>query len=530
MCKLVRHGANTTGEEATPQRVIEYIQGAHLYSRLVNAPGRDRLCRHTADVAVVGSGLVGSVVARMLAEAGAGVLLLDGGSPMSDPPGVHLRNVPECRADEAYYAALQRAHLRPVSMPAAREPLRPGVPTMPERGGLNRGQGRKGNLPAARSTALFGGMGVLWSCVAPRLDRDLEPWPGVSASEWEALYVRAEEALSVGLDAGAGSARQAVMLRALDGARPAPVAARRDADGVLRWTGPAEVLGGLGLHARELVRVLAQRPARGLRVASGRVVAVDLVNTTTGAEERVEADAFVVAAGPLRTPALLWASGILRDDGDASPLGRHLYEHRVAYGQVVLDPELTGDLDAGDPEPFVSVPLAPERPYHGLLLCEAFDPLVLEGRLDERYLASLYWYVRGEPRPDSRITFDCRLTDALGLPLPTFEHQPADGERERAGAALDDLRAAGEKLGGFLPSSPPQIRSPGSSMHLMATTRAGMLDDGTSAADMHGRVWGFENLFLAGTGLVPGATASNPTLAACAFALRTADRMRAGCG
>jgi pyranose oxidase len=64
-------------------------------------------------------------------------------------------------------------------------------------------------------------------------------------------------------------------------------------------------------------------------------------------------------------------------------------------------------------------------------------------------------------------------------------------------------------------------------MHLMGTTRLGDRDDGCSVADRYGRVWRFENLYVAGTGAIPTACATNPTLTACALAVRTAERLLA---
>jgi choline dehydrogenase-like flavoprotein len=65
-------------------------------------------------------------------------------------------------------------------------------------------------------------------------------------------------------------------------------------------------------------------------------------------------------------------------------------------------------------------------------------------------------------------------------------------------------------------------------MHVIGTTRLGDADDGGSVVDGGGRVWGFENLYLGGTGLIPTASATNPTLTACALAIRTADRLSGG--
>jgi choline dehydrogenase-like flavoprotein len=451
--------------------------------------------RRSADVVVVGGGLVGSVLARRLADGGANVLVLDAGSPASVVPGTHLRNVPACRADRSFYYDLVRAHLRPASVPLPAES--PLGPPMPEGHGLNAEQRMGRNMPAARVTNVLGGMGALWNCVTPRLDE----WPGIS----EAEYAQAEEALAVGFEASEGSRRQEAILDALGPtAQPAPLAGRRE-----RWTGPAEILG-------EGVPVLSQHAVRKLRHRDGRITEAEVVLLDSGEATTVAADTFVVAAGGIRTPALLAASGIGND-----ALGRYLYDHPLAYGQLVL--RLEGEL-RDDPDPFVVVPMDESRPWHALLLCDSYDASVLEGRVDDSLLVGLYWYTLMEPRRENRIGFG-RATDSVGLPQPTFEYALEQADRDRLQDALEDLRAAGALLGTFLPTSPPQIRSAGSSMHLMGTTRTGEADDGESVVDPTGRVWGFENLYLGGTGVVPCATATNPTLAVCAFGARTADRI-----
>jgi choline dehydrogenase-like flavoprotein len=447
------------------------------------------------DVAIVGGGLVGSVLARRLADGGARVLVLDAGSPASAVPGTHLRNLPACRGDRSFYYDLVRAHLRPASVPLPEES--PLGPPMPEGHGLNSEQRAGRNMPAARVTNVLGGMGALWNCVTPRLDE----WAGIS----EAEYAWAEEALGVGFEASAGSRRQEAILDALGPrAQAAPLAGRRE-----RWTGPAEILG-------DGIPVLPQHAVRKLIHRGGRVVEAETVALASGEVTTIAAGTFVVAAGGIRTPALLAASGIGSD-----ALGRYLYDHPLAYGQLVL--RLDG-VPRDDPEPFVIVPMDESRPWHALLLCDSYDASVLEGRIDDSLLVGLYWYTLMEPRRENRIVFG-RATDAVGLPQPTFEYALEPADRDRLRAALEDLRAAGALLGSFLPARPPQILSAGSSMHLLGTTRTGEADDGESVVDPTGRVWGFENLYLGGTGVVPRATATNPTLAVCAFAARTADRI-----
>lgn len=66
---------------------------------------------------------------------------------------------------------------------------------------------------------------------------------------------------------------------------------------------------------------------------------------------------------------------------------------------------------------------------------------------------------------------------------------------------------------------------PGSSLHYEGTTRMGVRDDGESVCDSYCKVWGFENLFVGGNGVIPMATTSNPTLTSVAMAVRGSKKI-----
>jgi pyranose oxidase len=93
-----------------------------------------------------------------------------------------------------------------------------------------------------------------------------------------------------------------------------------------------------------------------------------------------------------------------------------------------------------------------------------------------------------ERRPENRIHFSSSFLEPTGQPRPIFEYSLSAAERSRHEAALAGPRGTGQLLGTFLPFSPPQKLSPGSSMHLMGTAWMSEAGDGHSVADTYGRV------------------------------------------
>ena len=94
-------------------------------------------------------------------------------------------------------------------------------------------------------------------------------------------------------------------------------------------------------------------------------------------------------------------------------------------------------------------------------------------------------------------------------------------------AVIDEMREVSVAVAGRLgtPMDAPELAAGGSSLHYQGTVRMGATDDGTSVCSPDLEVWGVENLYLGGNGVIPTATASNPTLTTVALAWRAATRL-----
>lgn len=494
-------------------------------------------------VLIIGSGPTGSTYARRIIDAdpSLSVVMVEAGPRLTEPAGMNVRNIPDPKAQLNAKLASQG--------PASGQSGVGGIPagavaegTVTARQGTHLiGANLEGStgMPAAAGATCVGGQGAHWTCATPRPEGS-ERIDFIDEGEWEHHIKEAEGLLHTTAGAFHDSPQAGVILDlvsaelAPDGITvgPLPVAGDPQSDGSMRWSGVDVVLGDLaerGATAQGRFELRPRTLCTRLVRDDNRVVGAVLRDLESGVEEEVGADAVVVAADALRTPQLLWASGIR-----PPALGRYLTEHPLLFGVVavrdgILPPRSPG---AGPIDPVRAVIGIRfdevKHPFHAQLLYSPVCPVPLPE--DSPYQGNpggyvgMGWGVRKWPSSEDRVTFDDDQLDATGLPGVRIAYERTAREDAEIEAARGVQKRVQELLGEFLPGM-PVVMPNGSSLHYMGTVRMGPTDDGTSVCDPGSRVWGVPGLFLAGNGLIPTANSCNPTLTSVALALRGAEAL-----
>ncbi|KAF7292249.1 GMC oxidoreductase [Mycena indigotica] len=177
-----------------------------------------------------------------------------------------------------------------------------------------------------------------------------------------------------------------------------------------------------------------------------------------------------------------------------------------------------------DKEPQVTIPVSAERPWHVQVHRDAFSYGEVGPLVDARVVVDLRFFGMQKSVPENRIIFETDVRDAYGMPQPTFEYQPTQEHAAEATRMMNDMTDVANKLGGYLPGAGPQFMAPGLALHLGGSIRVGN-DPNTTVANYHSQVWGFNNLYVAGNGLIPTPFAANPTLTSMCFAIRAAQKI-----
>lgn len=485
------------------------------------------------DVAIVGSGPVGAAFARLLTQADprVDVTVFEAGPLLAEPPGVNVRNLadPElqerARRGSAGVQRLEAGSAVPVQVAG----------TITAREGTYLVDPGGNGMPAACASACVGGMGTLWTCAVPE-PHDSELVPFIPESEWRTDLAMAAQLLARTTDAFHDSPHVAAirgrvaelfdhMLPRGRGVGILPVAGIVQPDATLRWAGADTVLGAARITLRpdSMVRevLMSGHSARGL-------VVEDL---TTGERSEVQAKAVIVVGGSWHTPQLLWASGVR-----PAALGHYLSEHPLTFAVVALNAEIAAAAGGLPPKAAVDpvtgvvcVPFAdPGHPFHAQImhLDKPMFPADLSGtEVTSAGFAAMGWGCRKQPRFEDAVSFDDDELDDRGMPRPRIAYQLTAVEQRELAEAQSHLERAAQALGTYIPGGEPRRMPAGSSIHYLGTVRMGEDGGEASVCDSDSRVWGMDNLFVGGNGVIPTATACNPTLTSVTLAVRATRRV-----
>ena len=492
--------------------------------------------RRRTDVLIVGSGIMGSIVARLLRESdpALAITMVDGGSAIGRAPGVHLHDIDDpvlwSRYNDQVTTGIQGMYTGAEVVREVPHDLSELMPGMFH--ALAFGEDAEA-MPAAALAWNAGGMGVHWTAATP--------WPGADEAfdfgdpvGWSTDLETARGVLAVTPSAigptTAGRIVLDVLRRRYKGVgpddrqpQPMPMAVTPTQSGPLPRTAPGTIFPPIASGGDPGFTLVTGTLATSLATENGRITGARLRRLADGAESEIQANAVVVCADALRTPQLLFASGIR-----PAALGRYLNEHAFVTARVLLDLDRYG-IDLG------CLPLPREgefatdslwlprngagQPYHGQIMNRTY---VDDDGRPLAHSVGLSLYVPVASRPENRLVFSDAETDIAGLPRIGVEFDYCDTDRTLINRALDEIRSIAEEFGPFDPETECALLPPGSSLHMTGTVRSGLADDGTSVCDPDGRVWGIENLYLAGNGVIPTAMAANVTLTGAITAIRAA--------
>jgi choline dehydrogenase-like flavoprotein len=489
------------------------------------------------DLVIVGSGPVGSAVARTVADEAPelSVLLAEAGPVVSDPPGRHVKTLPDPAAI-AHAQMLSQAGRLTAVPEQGRVVARPGTYLI--------GDGVLGpdgaGLPAAAMSTNVGGMGAHWTCACP-VPGEGERIPWIPKAEFDAAFAAGRRMLGVTQsafrDAPLGAEVRGVLSAAFDEGRqpdrrvqPMPLAVDVSVDGVRYWTGTDVILGDSIRGG--VVELRAETLVTRIDLDGDRVTGVT-VRDRHGHPQRIPARAVFVAADSFRTPRLLHVSGVR-----PSALGRYLNDHLQVMALARLDDRFVpagararrhgaeGTLD-----PFSGVNWIPYDaetfPFHGQIMQMDASPVPIPG-VEEPWPGSIVGiglFGCKEILAENRVTFDDGSPDESGLPGIRIHYRLSDRDRDTLEAMKQAARDIAATLGELVEAQPPTVLPNGSSLHYMGTVRMGPVDDGTSVCDGSGRVWGTAGLFVGGNGVIPTPNACNPTATSVALAIRSARQV-----
>jgi pyranose oxidase len=505
------------------------------------------------DILIIGSGPVGATYARILSEQKphAKILMIDTGPKVSDKMGQHVKNISDPKAMETAQILSQGPKKTPYPMISVSERA-----MAVQRGELNADvlaragthlvldqidEIENNEMPSISMSTNLGGMGIHWTCACPTPGNG-EKITIIPENEMDEVLAKAREILNVTQSAFASSPESEAILNILNQtlgtnhaenrqAQPMPLACKTDEAGNRYWTASDVILGNALENPNFELR--SETICRKLNHENGKIIGAEIEHTPSKEKETVEAKIVIVAADPLRTPQLLWASGIR-----PKALGRYLNEHPFVFTFVELDKDLVKKfapdsqasvVNRKSPDPTVGVfwvPFdAPNHQFHGQIMHMDLSPMKTTVSDDSKHIVGLGWGCLKESNFEDQIVFSETEKDYFGMPKMNFKFRLTDTDLANIEAAKAYQKKVVNSFGKEIKDGGQTLMPPGTSLHYEGTTRMGIENDGESVCDTHSQVWGFENLFIGVNGVIPIATTSNPTLVSVALAVRSTEKI-----
>lgn len=532
----------------------------------------------SADIIIVGSGVVGSMIAYELATAGASVLVLEAGPRFARGDAVEaFQRMSFGRRLHSDYQGF-----------FPRSPLAPGPVYVPDNHylaftGRDAGAFKQGYL------RVVGGTTWHWAASCWRhlpVDMKLHSTYGVgrdwaiSYEELEPYYTRAEAALGVGgpsdpklqspsqrskpyplpmLPWSYNDTRFAEVVNP-HGYRSIPIPQARS---VVAYDGRPPCFGnnncqpicpiGAMYTGIQHVQLAEGAGAKILDHAVAYKVETDAKNRISGIRwldahkrsHRATGKAYVLACNGIETPRLLLLSADERNPhgvaNRSDQVGRNMMDHSGLHATFLAKEPLWAGRGPAQSSCMVGPRDGPFRSKYSatkIILdnlnevtaatATALSKGLVGKKLDEEIrqraarFVDLSVSLEPLPDPNNRLTLSKTRKDPLGLPCPDIAYEVGDYVRRGAVVVKEQLRHIGSLFG----ASEFQItKTFNANNHIMGGTIMGT-DPKNSVVDGNCRAHDHENLWLPGGGAIPSASVVNSTLSMVALSLRAADSIK----
>lgn len=531
---------------------------------------------YTSDVAIIGSGVAGALIAAHLAEKGLKVTILEAGEDVDRPSAVERYWQSAIKVPECPYPAI----------PQAMHPISDNLDNWYQHNGPDK----------FSSTYIKAVGGTTWHWLGTALrfipaDFELHTrfgqgrdWP-IGYQVLEPFYDRAEVELGVSGDSqeALGSPRTVAypmpaipqtfldktFAEALENSayhvRPTPQARNsRDKDDRPACCGnascipicPVQAKYDATVHVSRAVAagaiLLSKSTAVSMELDAGRKIkAVDFIRWD-GTRGTLKARYFVLAAHAIESPRLLLNSTSERAPkgiaNNSDQVGRNLMDHPTQLSWALSTKPVypyRGPLSTSGIENLrdgefrrsrgafrieigndgwswptgAPVSTAAELAGQGLRGKELEETLRQQTARHVR-LASL---VEQLPDPENRVTLDKVKRDLYGVPLPHLFYRIESYAREALAAARTAHTEIFTRLG---VTEIHHSANPYGAGHIIGTLRMGH-DPKTSVVDAELRSHDHANLFVAGSSVFPTSATAHPTLTIAALSIRLAETIEA---